>query len=60
MATCPSVPVDQRFWKHIKMPMIWVHEVPEYELAPLCLTVITCIKDFEYLEPGNSFEKQIN
>lgn len=53
------------------MPMIWVHAVPEYELLPLCFTVITCetplifltslcIKDFEQLDPGNSFTKQIN
>lgn len=40
------------------MPVIWVHEVPEYKLPPLCFTVITyksalifctslCVKDFE-------------
>lgn len=53
------------------MPVIWVHEVPEYELPQLCFTVLTygtpliflttlCIKDFEQLKPGDSFTEQIN
>lgn len=52
------------------MPMIWAHEVPEHELSSLCFTIITyetplilltslCVKDFEQLEPRNSFS-QIN